>query len=187
LDGRTLNIDFSTPRSNDGANFKEKANNRAKQFGDTKNSPSDTLFLGNLSFDVTNDMLTQEFSGYGTLTRVALPTDYETGAPKGFGYVTFSSVSEAQAAMEGFKGRDIAGRMVRLDFATPRTNDGASRGDRRGGMRGGRGGPNGRGGRGGFGGDRGGRGGRGGGRGGRGGSTNRGGFGDYKGTKVALE
>lgn len=190
LDGRAMNIDFSTPRSNDNAGFKERTNDRAKRFGDQKSTPSDTIFVGNISFDATNDMISEAFQEYGTITRVSLPTDQETGAPKGFGYVGFSSVDEAQAALEALNGADIAGRAIRLDFATPRSNDGGSfrggsfgRGGGRGrggfGDRGGRGGR----GRGGFG-DRGG---RGGGRGGRGGSSyNRGGFGDFKGTKMTF-
>ena len=191
LDGRAMNIDFSTPRSNDNAGFKERTNDRAKRFGDQKSTPSDTIFVGNISFDATNDMISEAFQEYGTITRVSLPTDQETGAPKGFGYVGFSSVDEAQAALEALNGADIAGRAIRLDFATPRSNDGGSS---RGGSFGGRGGGRGRGGfgdRGGRGGrGRGGfgdRGGRGGGRGGRGGSSyNRGGFGDFKGTKMTF-
>ena len=108
----------------------------------------------------------------------------ETGNPKGFGYVTFSSVDDAKAAFDAMVGAEISGRPVRLDYATPRPDRGEGGGRGRGGRggfndrgRGGRGG--GRGGRGGFG-DRGGRGGA---RGGRGGSTNRGGFGDFQGKK----
>src|SRR6266568_60503 len=48
LDGRAMNIDFSTPRSNDNAGFKERTNDRAKRFGDQKSTPSDTIFVGNI-------------------------------------------------------------------------------------------------------------------------------------------
>lgn len=128
---------------------------------------------------------------------VRLPTDRETGAPKGFGYVTFSSVDEAKVAFDAMQGADLAGRSLRLDYSQPRPNNGDSpaRGGRGGGGRGGFGDRGGRGsfggrggggGRGGFG-DRGGRGaGRGGSRGGRGGSTNRGGFGDFSGKKTTF-
>jgi nucleolin len=110
----------------------------------------------------------------------------ETGNPKGFGYVTFQSIDDAKTAFDAMVGAEIAGRPVRLDYATPRPD--RSEGGGRGGGRGGRGGFNdrGRGGRGGGRGGRGGfgdRGGRGGARGGRGGSTNRGGFGDFQGKK----
>lgn len=111
----------------------------------------------------------------------------ETGNPKGFGYVTFTSIDDAKTAFDAMMGQEIAGRPVRLDYAQPRPErseggrggfGGGRGGGRGGGFGGGRGG-GGRGGRGGFG-DRGGRGGA---RGGRGGSTNRGGFGDFKGKK----
>lgn len=190
LDGRALNVDFSVPRTNDA----ERPAARAKAYGDSISPESATLFVGNISFDATEDILGEEFGNWGTVTSVRLPTDMQTGAPKGFGYVEFSTVEEAKEALKNMNGASVAGRNIRCDFSTPRQNTGDSprggrggRGGRgffsdRGGGGGGRGGF--RGGRGGFGdrGDRGGRGGRGRG-GGRGASTNRGGFGDFKGEK----
>ncbi|KAG9913686.1 RNA-binding domain-containing protein, partial [Aureobasidium melanogenum] len=191
LDGRTLKCDFSTPRDNSNRSYdKNQVGARANAFGDKQQStPSTTLFVGNVSFNTTTDSLTGYFSEYGSINSIRLPTDRETGAPKGFGYVEFGSVEEAKAALEGLNGADVDGRNIRLDFAAPRDNNGGGGGfGGRGGGRGGRGGFNdrggrggGRGGRGGFG-DRGGRGGRGG---GRGGSTNRGGFGDFQGNRVS--
>lgn len=191
LDGRALNVDFSTPREKPA----NKTFDRANKYGDKRSAPSNTLFLGNLSFDCTNEIVQETFQEYGNVSRVSLPTDRETGALKGFGYVDFSSTEEAQSALDALNGAEIAGRAIRLDFAAARDD---SNGGGRGGFGGGRGG--GRGGRGGFG-DRGGRGGgrggrggfgdrggRGGGRGGRGGgSFNRGGFGDFKGSKVSFD
>ena len=159
LDGRALNVDFSTPREKPA----NKTFDRANKFGDKRSAPSNTLFLGNLSFDCTNEAVQEAFQEYGNISRVSLPTDRETGALKGFGYVDFSSTEEATAALDALNGAEIAGRPIRLDFA-------AARDDSNGGGRGGRGG-----GRGGFGG------GRGGGRGGRGG------FGDFKGSKVSFD
>ena len=188
LDGRELRVDFSqgrTPKTNDNT---PQRSERAQRYGDNVGTPSETLFCGNLSFDCTNDMVSDAFAEFGTITRVSLPRDRESDLPKGFGYVSFSSVEEAKAAFEGMRGQQLAGRPLRLDYAGPRP-DNAGAGGGRGGGRGGRGGfGNNRGGRGGFG-DRGGRGGRGGARGGRGGapgSTNRGGFGDFKGRKVTF-
>lgn len=181
-----MNVDFSTPREK-----KEGQNDRANRYGDKRSAPSNTLFIGNISFNATNEVISEVFSEHGTITRVSLPTDRETGNPKGFGYVDFSSTEEAQAALEALNGTDIEGRSIRIDFAAARDDSGGGRG---GGFGGGRGGGRGRG-RGGFG-DRGGRGGgfgrggggRGGARGGgRGGfSTNRGGFNDFKGQKVTF-
>ncbi|KAL6243927.1 nuclear localization sequence binding protein [Rhinocladiella similis] len=187
LDGRALNVDFANARPDAGP----KQDNRRKSYGDQVSEPSDTLFLGNLSFDCTQEDVTDAFGPHGTVLGIRLPTDRETGAPKGFGYVTFASVDEAQAALEAMQGGYIKSRPVRLDYSQPRQqNDSPARGGFGGGGRGGgRGGFGGRGGRGGGRGDfggRGGRGGRGGARGGRGGSYNRGGFGDFSGTKVTF-
>lgn len=185
LDGRPLNVDFSNPRpSND-----QRQENRRKQYSDQLSEPSDTLFVGNLSFDVGQDAVTQAFQDYAQPTSVRLPTDMETGQPKGFGYVSFGSVEEATTALEALQGHYLEGRPIRLDYSQPRPqNNGAPRGGRGGfGGRGGRGGFGDRGGRGGRGrGGFGDRGGRGGARGGRGGSTNRGGFGDFSGKKTTF-
>jgi nucleolin len=181
LDGRALNVDFSNPRPDNS----QRQENRRKQYSDQLSEPSDTLFVGNLSFDAGQDAVTQAFQEHGTPVGVRIPTDPETGNYKGFGYVTFGSVDEAKTVLTAMQGAYIEGRPIRLDYSQPRPQN---NGSPRGGF-GGRGG--GRGGRGGFG-DRGGRGGRGrgfgdrGGRGGRGGSTNRGGFGDFSGKKTTF-
>jgi len=199
LDGRELNVDFSVPRQDrtDGAPRAARTNDRAGKFGDQKSNPTETLFVGNVSFDATAEILQETFAEYGTINRVSLPTDRDTGALKGFAYIGFESVDQAQAAMDALNGVDVAGRAVRLDFAQPRPegDSGGRGGGRGGGFRGGRGGGGDRGGRGGRGGsfgggrgrgggDRGGRGGRGGGRGGF--TTNRGGFGDFSGKKMTF-
>lgn len=195
VDGRNINVDYSTPRPQN-ANPRDNVRARANKYGDTQSPATDTLFIGNLSFDTQPDTVRELFSQYGTITRVSLPTDYETQQPKGFGYIGFSSIDESKAALEAMQGVEIDGRTPRLDFAAARPDNGdrgGRGGGRGGGFRGGRGGGfgGGRGGGGGFGGGRGGgdrgRGGRGGGFRGRGGSTNRGGFGDFKGQKVSFD
>jgi nucleolin len=182
LDGRKINLDWSTPRDNSAP--KAQANDRARKFGDQQSPPSATIFVGNLSFEATPEEVRETFEAYGTVTRVSLPTDRETGAIKGFGYVDYTSVEEAKEAMNNLTGASIQGRPMRLDYGKPRDdNGGGSFGGGRGGSFGGRGG-------GGFGG-RGGRGGSRGGRGGRGGftkaTTNRGGVGEFKGTKMSFD
>lgn len=191
LDGRGLRVDFSAPRDANAQTPQQKQNDRAAKFGDVKNPPAQTLFVGNISFEADESTLTEYFQEHGTINSIRLPTDRETGAPKGFGYVEMGSIEEAQAAFEALQGADVAGRPIRLDYAAPRDN--ANGGGGRGGFGGDRGGRGGRGGgRGGFG-DRGGRGGGRGGRGGaprgggRGGSFNRGGFGDFSGKKMSFD
>lgn len=73
IDGRPANVDFSTPRDNTSG--KDRANQRAQQYGDSKNPESDTLFLGNLSFEADENMVGEAFGAYGTVTNVRLPTD----------------------------------------------------------------------------------------------------------------
>ena len=140
-------------------------NDRAKKFGDVPSEPSETLFLGNLSFNADRDAISELFSKYGEIISVRIPTHPETEQPKGFGYVQYTNVEDAKKALEGLQGEYIDNRPVRLDYSTPRPDNGG-----RGGFGGNRGGDRGgRGGRGGF--NRGGfnRGGRGGNRGGFGG------------------
>ena len=79
IDGRKINVDLAGARQpNPGG--------RAKAFGDVVGEPSATLFVGNLSFQSTEDSIWSAFSKYGDINSVRLPTDRDTGAPKGFGY-----------------------------------------------------------------------------------------------------
>ncbi|EAZ63726.1 nuclear localization sequence binding protein, partial [Scheffersomyces stipitis CBS 6054] len=151
LDGRPINLDMSTGKPH----VTKSTENRAKQYGDTPSAPSDTLFIGNLSFNADRDNLFNIFGVHGTVISCRIPTHPDTQQPKGFGYVQFSSVDEAKAAMEALNGEYIEGRACRLDFSTPK--DPSSSGNR-GGFGGNRGGFGGN--RGGFDGNRGGFGGR---------------------------
>lgn len=73
IDGRVANIDFATPRDN--AAPRDRANDRAKQYGDSANPASDTLFLGNLSFDADENIVGEAFGAHGSVLSVRLPTD----------------------------------------------------------------------------------------------------------------
>jgi len=73
IDGREANVDFSTPRDNTAP--KDKAQGRAAQYGDSTNPPSDTLFLGNLSFEADENAVGEAFGAHGTVVNVRLPTD----------------------------------------------------------------------------------------------------------------
>ncbi|ODN73810.1 hypothetical protein L202_07338 [Cryptococcus amylolentus CBS 6039] len=160
VDGRNIRVNYATKRDNNQA-----ADKRAKVFNDKQSPPAETLWVGSLSFNVTEDQVYEAFGAHGDVQSVRLPTDRETGAPKGFGYVQFASIDEATAALKALNGQEIAGRAIRCDFAPPKQENGD-----RGGFGGGRGG-----GFGGRGGGRGGFGGRGGARGGgRGGFQDRG-------------
>ena len=70
LDGRVLNVDFSTPRPERPA-----GNDRASKFGDQRSPPSDTVFVANLSFEVDEDIVRNEFEKFGDIIGLRLPTD----------------------------------------------------------------------------------------------------------------
>ena len=116
------------------------------------------LFVGNLSFNTTQDQLQQAFSAHGVVVEVALMLDRETGRSRGFAFVTMNSVDAAQAAIQAMSGAQLDGRALTVNEAKPREDRPRSGGG------GGGGGGRGYGGGGGGGGDRYGSGGGGGGR-----------------------
>jgi len=107
---------------------------------------STKLFVGNLSFNTTENDLQDAFAAFGTVVETNLMMDRATSRPRGFGFVTMSTPEEAQKAIEGLNGKDLDGRALTVNLARPRE-------ERPGGGGGG-------GGRGGYGGGGGGRGGR---------------------------
>jgi RNA recognition motif-containing protein len=115
------------------------------------------LYVGNLSYSVTDSDLEQLFSAHGTVASAQVIMDRDTGRSKGFGFVEMGSDQEAQAAIQALNGVESNGRALTVNEAKPRTEGGG-----RGGFGGGGGGGGGRGGYGGGGGGRGGSGGGGG-------------------------
>jgi RNA recognition motif-containing protein len=114
---------------------------------------SKKLYVGNLAFQTTSQDLQELFAQAGTVESASVIEDRDTGQSKGFAFVEMSSEEEAAAAIEQFNGRELAGRMLKVNEARPRENRGGGGGRGFGGNRGGGGGGN-RGG--GFGGNRGG-------------------------------
>ena len=94
-----------------------------------------SIYVGNLSYDVTNDDLSNIFAEYGSVKRVQLPTDRETGRMRGFGFVEMSAESEEDAAIEALDGAEWMGRDLKVNKAKPREDRGGRGG---GGDRGGR-------------------------------------------------
>lgn len=132
------------------------------------------MYVGNLSYDVTQEELQALFEAHGAVSDVFIVKDRESGRPRGFAFVTMEEKSAMDAAIEALNGEEFMGRNLAINEARPREDrprGGGGGGGGRGGNGGGGYGGGGRGGdRGGRGGDRGGRGGdRGGDRGGRGG------------------
>jgi RNA recognition motif-containing protein len=93
------------------------------------------IYVGNLSREVTEDELKQEFAAFGEVTSVNIIKDKYSGQSKGFGFVEMSSKSEAEAAITGLKGKTLKERTLDVNEARPRPDSGgrSSYGGRRGG------------------------------------------------------
>ncbi len=93
------------------------------------------IYVGNLSYDVTEEELRQEFLAFGEVESVSIITDKYSGRPKGFGFVEMPSVSEGQAAITALNGKTLKDRTLNVSAARPRSDDrgGGSHGGRRGG------------------------------------------------------
>jgi len=86
------------------------------------------IYVGNLSFEVSEDDLRQVFEPFGQVTSVSVIRDKYSGQSRGFGFVEMAAKAEAQAAIDGLKGKELKGRALNVNEARPRTDD-----DRRGG------------------------------------------------------
>ena len=103
------------------------------------------IYVGNLSYETTEEELRQEFQAFGGVESVSIITDKYSGRPKGFGFVEMPTVSEGQAAITALNGKTLRERTMNVNAARPRSDDrgggsGGSYGDRRGGGRSGSGG-----------------------------------------------
>ena len=87
-----------------------------------------SIYVGNLSYQATEEDVNVVFSEYGTVKRVQLPIDRETGRARGFGFVEMSSDEEEQAAIEALDGAEWMGRDMKVNKAKPRQDRPASGG-----------------------------------------------------------
>jgi RNA recognition motif-containing protein len=101
------------------------------------------LYVGNLTYGVTDATLEQMFAAHGTVQSAQVIMDRDTGRSKGFGFVEMGSDNEAQAAIAALNGKQVEGRSLTVNEAKPREDRGGSRGGS-GGGRGGYGGGGGR-------------------------------------------
>lgn len=79
-----------------------------------------SIYIGNLSYDATQEDLNEVFAEYGVVKRVQLPTDRETGRPRGFGFVEMSTDEEEEAAIAALDGAEWMGRDIKVNKARPR-------------------------------------------------------------------
>lgn len=81
-----------------------------------------SIYVGNLSYEVTEDDLKAVFAEYGTVKRVQMPTDRETGRIRGFGFVEMNTDAEEQTAIDTLDGAEWMGRDLKVNKAKPREN-----------------------------------------------------------------
>jgi cold-inducible RNA-binding protein len=99
------------------------------------------LFVGNLSFNTTENEIRDTFAPHGNVVEVNLLMDRESGRPRGFGFVTMGTPEEAQAAIDALNGASLDGRALTVNIAKPREErSGGGGGGSRGGFGGGGGG-----------------------------------------------
>jgi cold-inducible RNA-binding protein len=79
------------------------------------------IFVGNLNFGATEDTVRSLFESYGTVERVSIVTDRDTGQPRGFGFVEMSANADADRAIAELNGRELDGRALNVNEARPKT------------------------------------------------------------------
>ncbi|MGK7878575.1 MAG: RNA recognition motif domain-containing protein [Crocosphaera sp.] len=79
-----------------------------------------SIYVGNLSYEVTEGDLKEVFKDYGSVRRVHVPTDKETGRPRGFAFVELETKAEESSAIETLDGAEWMGRTMKVDEARPR-------------------------------------------------------------------
>ena len=90
------------------------------------------IFVGNLSFNTTEDELRKAFEAYGQVDRVSILTDRDTGRSRGFGFVEMTNADEGEKAIAGLNGSQLGGRTINVNEARPKAEraGGGGRGDR---------------------------------------------------------
>ena len=83
------------------------------------------IFVGNLSFGVTEQSLRSLFEAYGTVDRVNIVTDRDSGQPRGFAFVEMGNDAEGLKAIAGLNGRDVEGRTLNVNEARPKEDRGS--------------------------------------------------------------
>jgi cold-inducible RNA-binding protein len=93
------------------------------------------IFVGNLSFGTSEEAVRALFEAHGTVDRVNIVRDRDTGQPRGFGFVEMANDSEGTAAINALNGRDLDGRTLNVNEARPKTERGFAGGGGGGGRR----------------------------------------------------
>jgi RNA recognition motif-containing protein len=86
------------------------------------------IYVGNLSYDVSEENLRQAFEAFGKVISATIVKDKYSGQPRGFGFVEMPDQAEAQAAIQNLNGKELLGRQMNVNEANPRTDRGRSSG-----------------------------------------------------------
>lgn len=86
------------------------------------------IFVGNLSYGATEESIRSLFESYGQVERVSIVTDRDTGQSRGFGFVEMTNDAEAEKAIAGLNGHELAGRDLNVNEARPKTERGSGGG-----------------------------------------------------------
>jgi len=89
------------------------------------------LYVGNLSYNTTEDSLKERFEAFGHVESVRIITDRDTGSSKGFGFIEMGTDAEAMAAIGGTNGQEVDGRMLKVNEAMDKPRDDRGRDNRR--------------------------------------------------------
>ncbi len=87
-----------------------------------------SIFVGNLSFNASEGAIRAMFEEFGTVGRVAIATDRDTGQQRGFAFVEMNVDAEAQRAIDGLSGKELNGRALTVNEARPKTDRGSGSG-----------------------------------------------------------
>ena len=110
FEGRRLSVQWAiTKERNEGT----------PAFRGVKNTPSKTLFIGNMSFELSDQDLNDLFRDIKNVIDVRVAIDRRTGQPRGFAHADFTDVQSAQLAMKTLEGKEMYGRTLRVDFSAP--------------------------------------------------------------------
>ena len=123
FEGRRLSVQFSISRpgpSKRSDRFDRPDRPQRQNFGDdrTMNAPTSTLFIGNMSFDMSDRDLNNLFRDIKDVVDVRVAIDRRTGQPRGFAHADFVDVASAEKAMKELTGKVVSGRPLRIDFST---------------------------------------------------------------------
>ena len=117
FEGRRLSVQFSVARPN--APRRPDRQHRFENMQERqRNAPTSTLFIGNMSFDMSDRDLNNLFRDIKDVVDVRVAIDRRTGQPRGFAHADFVDVASAQKAMQELTGKVVSGRQLRIDFST---------------------------------------------------------------------